>query len=158
MTVSITPIEINTQFNDGIPLEVIVQESIALDIAIAGVGIKGDDGSTLTYLAGEDISGHSAVYVGLNGAVYKASPMSFHCVFGVTTGAVSSGGYVSIKSVGYIEMNGWSFAPNSPVFVLPNGQLSTTQDSGAIYSKAVGISISPTSMSIDIQPQIKIGV
>jgi hypothetical protein len=113
-------------------------------------------GNTLSYTAGENLSGHTAVYIGMDNKVYTDSPVVYSSTIGITTGAVTINSPVEIQAIGQISMNGWNFEINAPVFIQMNGSLSTNQDPSATYSKIVGISNSSTSLVIGIQPQIKL--
>jgi hypothetical protein len=147
MTITVTPTYITTEIAGVFPLTV----------SIAGVGEKGAQGSNqISIVAGENISGHSAIYVGTDNKAYIATPLAYHPILGITTGAVSLGGTINVQWSGILSMIGWNFIVDKPVFVLANGQLSTTQDPLATYSTVVGISNASNSLVVEMQPQIKL--
>ena len=125
-------------------------------LEIAAVGARGATGGNLWLVAGQDISGHSAVSVGADGKAYLAHCNAYQPIAGIAINAASIGANIEIQSSGVMTMNGWSFDIAKPVFVLENGQLSTTPSIGALYSTAVGVSNYLTSLVVAIQPQIKL--
>lgn len=169
MTITITPVEITAAIQGNFPIELAVNPSIQVTPIIGGVGVKGDKGDAgtpglqgsagtnfSTYVAGENLSGHIAVYVNTDGKVYPMVNQLYLPIVGITIGAVSAGAYVDVQHTGAISMNGWGFIPQIPVFVRDNGTLSTTPSPNARYNTIVGIASSPNSMVIGIQSQIKI--
>lgn len=159
MTITLTPIDINAQIQGQFPINITLDGLIQINPVIGGVGVKGDkgdSGNSVTYTAGEDIGGHIAVFMSNELKVCPASPKYHLPILGITVAAAENGANVEVKSSGVISMNGWNFALNSPVFVLDNGTLSTTEDPLAVWSTVVGISNSPTSLVVNIQPQIKL--
>lgn len=159
MTITINPTMITANVVGIFPLVVSVTPSIAINPVIGGVGIKGDKGDrgdAVFYTAGEALSGHCAVTIGSDGKIYQASALFYQPIAGITTMAADIDTSIEVKNSGAISMIGWNFALNSPVFVLANGQLSTTPDPMAQFSTVVGVSNSSTSMVVGIQPQIKL--
>lgn len=162
MTITLAPIDINAQIQGQFPINVALSGTIQIHPVIGGIGIKGDKGdkgdsaNSEVYTAGQAISGHMAVFISHDGMIYPASPEYHLPVLGITKGAVEIGASVEVQHSGLISMDGWNFALNMPVFVMSNGSLSTTQDPLAKYCSIVGISTSPTSLVVGIQPQIKL--
>ncbi len=144
-------------------INILCSPNIKITPIIGGIGTPGLQGpqgiagtNFNSYIAGENLSGHTAVYIESDGKAYTASPLNYKPITGVTVGSASIGTNVDVQHTGVISMNGWNFALNSPIFVLMNGTLSTTEDTSAQYSTIVGISNSPTSLVVGIQPQIKL--
>lgn len=162
MIITLTPVDINAQIQGSFPISVAINKVVTISPVIGGIGIKGDKGdkgdsaNSELYTAGQAISGHTAVFISHDGSIYPASPEYHLPILGITKGAVEIGASVEVQNSGVISMIGWNFSLNSPVFVLSNGSLSTTQDPLAKYCSIVGISTSPTSLVVGIQPQIKL--
>lgn len=122
-----------------------------IDGAVVNVGA-----SSLTKVAGENLSGHRAVCVKSDGKVYYAdsSDIATKGVLGVTQNAVSANENVTVMTYGQLSnVGGWSFTAGNPVFVASNGQISSTV-SGTAYVCAVGLAISDDTINIEVQPII----
>jgi hypothetical protein len=117
-----------------------------------GPGPAGPEGSgTIVRQAGEAIGGHRAVYVASDGLVYYADPEngSAAAVSGVSTGAVSLDGWVTIRTAGEMQESSWGWA-EGPIYLGANGVLTQTPPlSGAIV--ILGVSAGPAAMTISPQ-------
>ena len=128
---------------------------------ILGVGVpgqKGDAGSSVaTYTAASAVSGHVIVTVNSSGQAIPADPTNLAhsaAILGITQNAASGGGSLNVQNSGYMSHSGWNFTPQQPVFLGTMGAISQTVPSGALFSKAVGVAVSATSMVISLQPAI----
>jgi hypothetical protein len=75
-------------------------------------------------------------------------------VAGITIGASSSGASVGLLSSGVLEHTGWTFTTDLPVFLGLAGAITQTLPPAAVFSKVLGVAVSPTRISIDFQPAI----
>ena len=127
-----------------------------IEARINGAVINVSGASSLTKVAGENLSGHRAVCVKSDGKVYYAdsSDIATKGVLGVTQNAVSANENVTVMTYGQLSnVGGWSFTAGNPVFVTSNGQISSTV-SGTAYVCAVGIAIATDTINIEVQPII----
>lgn len=164
MTITLSPIEVDISIVSGqFPLSLQLSTVQILDVKVAGVGspgIKGDKGdkgdNTLIFIAGEDISGHTAVYLGVDSKAYKASPYSILPIIGITTAAASIDTECTVQYSGLLSHRGWAFSIGSLISINKFGQLVTIQEPDATVTSIVGIANSPSSIVIAIQPQISL--
>ena len=127
-----------------------------IEARIDGAVINVSGASSLTKVAGENLSGHRAVCVKSDGKVYyaDASDIATKGVLGVTQNAVSANENVTVMTYGQLSnVGGWTFTAGNPVFVTSNGQISSTV-SGTAYVCAVGLAISADTINIEVQPTI----
>lgn len=144
--------------------------AVALDPIIRGAkGDKGDTGDagpgagpiqSLQGIAGPALGGHRAVGMDDTG-VYRyasnATPADVLRVAGITVGAAASGAAVSVQTNGPITEPSWSWTPDAPVYLGQNGGLTQTAPtlaSGAVFSMAIGIALTPTSMFLRLNTPI----
>lgn len=109
-----------------------------------------------TYTAGENISGHVAVYMGVDGKVYTANHNTILPIIGVSIQASSINTPINIQYASVIQHSAWNLIPNTPVFVSSTGNIINNIESGSLYSTIIGISNSTNSFIIRIEPQIKL--
>lgn len=132
-----------------------IRENV-IEARIDGAVVNVSGASSLTKVAGENLSGHRAVCVKSDGKVYYAdsSDIATKGVLGVTQNAVSANENVNVMTYGQLSnVGGWTFTAGNPVFVTSNGQISSTV-SGTAYVCAVGLAISADTINIEVQPII----
>jgi hypothetical protein len=121
------------------------------------VGIPGPQGPPgqsgvqfLEALAGENLSGHRAVFVFAEEAFYASNTdETAESVIGVTIGSSLQGDAVQILTDGEIEEPSWNWTPGI-VFLGENGFLTQVAPaSGAIVE--VGVALAPTRLLVRIQ-------
>lgn len=151
------------------------QSQFALDVAplMRGPqGVKGDTGDTgaqgpqgvagsgsgdVFLNAAASISGHVVVVTNANGDVAVADPtIAAHgfSVLGIARGAATSGAQATVATAGTMEHSGWTWTPNAPVFLGANGSLVQTPYSGAVFLKVMGLALSATRISVNLQPTL----
>ena len=122
----------------------------------AGVGGAISNGGSVL-IAGENIPGHTIVVMDVSGAVMIAdvtNPVHASTTIGITDSAAVTGAQVTVISTGeLITHSGWNFIPNYPVYIGTGGTVTQT-DIGTIFSKVVGMAVSPTSVVVSIQPAV----
>ncbi len=132
-----------------------IRENV-IEAHIDGAVVNVSGASSLTKIAGENLSGHRAVCVKSDGKVYyaDASDIATKGVLGFTQNAVSANENVTVMTYGQLSnVGGWTFTAGNPVFVTSNGQISSTV-SGTAYVCAVGLAISADTINIEVQPTI----
>jgi hypothetical protein len=129
-------------------------------IAIGSVGPIGPrglaGGSAITVTAGQDVGGHRAVVLNASDqALYadQTNPHHVNRLVGVTTGAASAGGSVSIVSHGNMVEPTWNWTVDSPVFLGANGLLTQTPPISG-FLQIVGMAVSPTTLFVTIRDPI----
>lgn len=140
---------------------------IKYEVSIARVGPQGSKGATgqdglsgassLEAISNSDISGHKAVMYDSTGQVQVASCLNIqhlNKVIGITTGAVTTGNTATIQGSALIDHSGWAFTANQPVFLGDDGTLVQTLPMGALFSLPIGVAVSATKVSINIQSAI----
>ena len=117
-------------------------------------GLSG--GAAATYPAAAAIGGHVAVTLdGLGKATPADAATSAHrLVAGITTGAAVADAPVEVLSAGIFEHLGWAFIPGLPVFLGLAGAIVQTVPPTAVFSKVLGVAVTPTRISLDFQPAI----
>ncbi len=113
-------------------------------------------GGTPTVIAGENISGHTAYVISTGGKAYIADPANptHQFVQGITISAATADNPVQIQRDGILTHNGWFFNAGEVVFLGLNGQITQTLPITAIFQKVLGVAITPTAVSLNIQPAI----
>ncbi|TVM31153.1 hypothetical protein [Oceanidesulfovibrio marinus] len=142
-----TDIEINV-------VEETVEVNVAevLDESTTINNFYSDGGEIVGRVAGQDIGGHRVVVVGTDGLAYiadKDTPAHAAAVLGLSLGAVSSGAEMSIRTNGESEMSGWTWTPQAPVFLGPNGTLIQAPPTTG-FILAVGFATAPTKIWVRI--------
>jgi len=123
-------------------------------------GARGADGSSSSafssYVAATSVSGHIAVVLDAAGqcrAADTSSPAD-HAVAGLTICAAGAGAPVVTVHRGILEHIGWSFTVGDPVFLGLAGAITQNLPGAAVFSKVLGVAVSPTRISVDFQPAI----
>lgn len=154
MTIQISPIVIDSVVEGSFPIEVALQETISISPIIGGVGIKGDSANN-KYLSGGAISGHSPVYVGLDGnvSVCAASDVNSCRAFaGVTLNASILGEWTEVVTDGIITHSGWSWVVDGAVYIGDGVLTQVVPTSGAIA--IIGYAVDETTLLVKPQPVI----
>lgn len=119
-------------------------------------GPTGASGSAeaATFVAGENISGHSVIKV-IGGLAYQCDAATFGDTgkaIGIATGAALNGASISVQQGGQLTEPSWSWT-EGPVYVGATGFL--TQDlSGLVYLHQIGVALSAT--TVDVNPQMAV--
>lgn len=117
----------------------------------------GGSGSAISQsvLAAEAIGGHLAVFAGPSGVSRASSSVVSQAlkILGITSGAVSSGGYADVISAGLITEPSWNWTPGSALFLGLNGALTQTAPTAGFILQ-MGVAISATSINLDIKQPI----
>ena len=120
-------------------------------------GSTGLSGSSVSsYIAAAALSGHVAVVLNPDGQATHANadtPAHF-AVAGITLGAATQGAAIDVTAKGLIEHLGWTFTAGLPVFLGLGGALVQTLAPGSVFSKVLGVAVSPTRITVDFQPAI----
>jgi hypothetical protein len=121
------------------------------------IGEAGSSGITLfAYPAGDNLSGHRLLQLGVNGtAIYADSsdvskPQS---ILGVSTGAASLGGVIYSQPFGELEEPSWNWTPDLPIFLGIAGLITQTPPLSG-FSLIIGYPITPTKIFISIRDPI----
>lgn len=119
-------------------------------------GPAGSAGSAASYIAAVGVSGHVAIVLNADGQCLPAdaSNMAHVMVAGITNQSAVAGSPVVVVEKGVLEHVGWTFTPDLPVFLGLAGALAQTVPPTAVFSKVLGIAVSPTRISIAFQPAI----
>ena len=134
-------------------ITVIDEES--LNFTCEAVGPQGPAGTnantTITAVAGEDLSGHRAVVLVSNIAYYADSTDVSHAlkVSGITTGAALTSATATIQVNGELTEPSWSWS-DGPIFIGINGQLTQTVPSSGFILE-VAKAITSTKILINIK-------
>lgn len=112
--------------------------------------------SVAVYPAAAAVSGHVAITLDSLGKVIPASAdvPAHRLVAGITTGAAVTDASTEVVSSGIIEHIGWAFTPGATVFLGLNGAIVQTVPPTAVFSKVLGVAVTPTRISLDFQPAI----
>ncbi len=122
--------------------------------ALVVVGKQGPAGpaqSTILGTAGEDLGGHRAVVFNASGqAVYADQTETDHAgrIAGVTTGAATSGSAVTIQRTGEMTEPGWSWNPESPLYLGTDGMLTETPPTSGVL-QSIGHAVTATKILLD---------
>lgn len=109
VTVSAVAPELAVTVDDSPVVAVEVSEAPAITVEVVALGGGAGAAGALTFsgVAGENLSGHHAVYVASDGLVYLADPGDLaSAAIGVTTGAAAEGDTVTVATAG--RVNGFS--------------------------------------------------
>ena len=120
-------------------------------------GPTGLSGSSISsYPAAVAVGGHVAVVLDSDGKVIPAdaATTAHRAVAGITLGAAVQDAAVEVTAAGLIEHIGWTFTPGAPVFLGLAGALTQTLPPSAVFSKVLGMAVTPTRISVDFQPAI----
>jgi len=132
-----------------------------IDVAAQGpMGPQGPQGlsgaSVSLYPAAVPVSGHAAIVLNATGQALPAdaSDPTHFAVAGVTVGAATAGDNVEVQNSGVLEHSGWTFTAGLPVFLGLAGAITQVLPPSAVFSKVLGVAVSPTRISLDFQPAI----
>lgn len=124
----------------------------ALEDAIAGIVNGGStDPTTITLVAGETIAAGAAVSVAGSLAVTTIpsdASRAYSCI-GVAVAAASSGGSVTVKVFGDLNLGAGSLTAGSPVYVASNGALTHTPTTPVV----IDIATATASAGIFVDPR-----
>ena len=113
-------------------------------------------GNVFQAVAAVALSGHRAVRGSVEALTYASADVEAHGddVMGITLSAASSGGTVSVQSVGEITEPSWTWVPFEPIFLGFDGLLTQTPPAFGAFSLSLGFATSTTSMMIRIDSPI----
>lgn len=118
---------------------------------------SGFDNLILDGIAGEDLSGHTAVYLS-DGAFYHADKdieEKVLSISGITENAALAGGTVRVVQFGKMHEPTWNWLHPKPIFLGNNGELTLTKpDTG--FSVQLGASSSANNILVKIGRIIKL--
>lgn len=72
-------------------------------------------------------------------------------LLGITTGAASGGGLITVVASGELVEVSWSWTPDQPIYCGANGALTQTYDPLWSWSRIVGFATAATKMIVDIR-------
>lgn len=145
---------------DAASIEVIEIQAQGPMGAAGPAGPQGPQGlsgtSVAAYPAAVSVGGHLAITLDSLGKITPAdaSIAAHRLVAGVTTGAAVADASVEVVSTGIVEHLGWAFTPGLPVFLGLAGAIVQTVPPTAVFSKVLGVAVTPTRISLDFQPAI----
>lgn len=119
-------------------------------------GLPGAPGSAVTLPAASVLSGHRLVTVDVDGrAILASADAAAHAigVMGLTINAAVENEAVVLASFGIVEMGGWAWVPNLPIYLGLNGALTQSANVG-LFAKIIGIAVTPTRLVLSFQPAI----
>ena len=120
-------------------------------------GPQGLPGTSISsYVAATGLQSHIAVVLNSAGQVLPAdaTTRAHFALAGVTVGSAASGTPVTVVTAGVVEHGGWAFIVGAPVFLGLAGTITQTLPDTAVFSKVLGVAVSPTHIAIDFQPAI----
>lgn len=102
------------------------------------------------------LGGHRAVRGSADALSYASSDVEAHGddVMGITLGAASVGGDVSVQASGEIHEPSWTWVPFEPIFLGFDGILTQTPPVFGFFSLMLGFATGTTSMMIRIEQPI----
>jgi len=114
--------------------------------------------STLSYFitAGQNLSAGRAVMVDGGSAYYFQPSNTAHHgrMCGVTRTSATTGASVEVRPIGVIEDAALSFAPNKPLWVDADGEITDVVDAGWLVLQKAGISLENDKMMLDFSVSI----
>ena len=141
----------------------IVNDTLVHEVVIESAGIipgpRGADGlpggSTLSYPAGEILSGHRMVVLENGELFYADRTVEVHAtkVLGMTVGATMTGGIAEVQTGGEIVEPSWSWILDVPVWLGIDGLMTQTPPTSG-FSLIIGFPISSTKLLIRISEPI----
>ena len=122
-----------------------------------GYKVSSGSGGVLSVVAGEDIGGHRAVYVGANNQAFvcSSSDLSTRNCIGITLSAVTTGNPVRVAYVGTVTEQSWSWTSGDPLYVGPTGLLTQTPPSAG-YSLLFGFALTPQKITITLEDSVEL--
>jgi len=140
-----------------LPVEVVEIVDAAAQGPMGPQGPQGLSGASVSlYPAAVPVSGHAAIVLNATGQALPAdaSDPTHFAVAGVTVGAATAGDNVEVQNSGVLEHSGWTFTAGLPVFLGLAGAITQVLPPGVVFSKVLGVAVSPTRISLDFQPAI----
>ena len=141
-----------------------VQPSLPVSLNVGGSGPQGppgpqgDPGSTqFDAIAATAIGGHRVVAWRSDGQVEYAdnlTPADAWASVGVTTGAASAGGTVTVQPSGLLVEPSWSWTPLIPIYVGVNGLLTQTVPTLPAFLRIIAVAVTPTALWVAPQPPV----
>lgn len=136
-------------------------ETFNIDVAVSVddivVSITEGGAATATEVkAGEAISGHSAYVIGAGGKAFAASSDNplHQFVAGITLSSAPLDGVIHAQADGSITHLGWGFTPGELVLLGLNGALTHVLPPTAIFTKVLGVALTPDTISLNFQSAI----
>lgn len=142
--------------SDGAPGQVLVRSTNTLaSRELVWADMPTSSGQKI-YYAAIAISGHKAFVLNeFNKIIVASSDNLFHqYVIGITTAAADANAEVQYITGDILEHNGWTFTPGMPVFLGLDGEITQTIPPTAIFSKVIGLALTPTKINVEMQPAI----
>lgn len=142
-------VEIDSNFD----LTLTPQEPLRLTVG-TGFNINPVDTGTLdvAIIAQSTINAYRAV--GYDGLFTQPTADSLSRYAGVNRIAAVSGDPLNVVRVGLMEENGWSWIPNTPIFIGTDGVLTQIQPVFGNPVRRIGWAISATTLNLDPYPII----
>lgn len=121
-------------------------------------GVPGPPGSDVVAgTAAEALGGHRMVRGARDALTYATNTDASHAddIQGLTLGAAAAGAGVLLQRAGDVAEPSWSWTPETPVFLGPNGQLTQTPpDDSAAFTLCVGFAATPTTLVLRFEAPI----
>ena len=121
-------------------------------------GVPGPPGSgVVAGTAAEALGGHRMVRGARDALTYATNTDASHAddIQGLTLGAAAAGAGVLLQRAGDVTEPSWSWTPETPVFLGPNGQLTQTPpDDSAAFTLCVGFAATPTTLVLRFEAPI----
>ena len=113
-------------------------------------------GSSVTYPAGENLSAGRVVIIDGGEAYYfqPSDPTHSGRAFGITASSATAGNNVSVQVIGEATDSSFSAFADVPLYVIDDGELSTTWPATGLIQKA-GLGTGTNKVKIDFSIQIQ---
>jgi len=147
--------------------EGVVNVGVTRVVDVAAPGPKGDRGpqgvpgppgsDVVAGTAAEALGGHRMVRGARDALTYATNTDANHAddIQGLTLGAAAAGAGVLLQRAGDVTEPSWSWIPETPVFLGPNGQLTQTPpDDSAAFTLCVGFASTPTTLVLRFEAPI----
>jgi hypothetical protein len=122
-------------------------------------GIPGDSINYVHMVAGQNLSGHRAVYTNNAGKLEYADKdiaISADRLVGITTGAANTDSIAEVQIVGLLEEPSWNWDISGLIYIGSSGILTQSIPSSGYYY-SIAFPVTPTKIFINKQPPIVIG-
>lgn len=147
------------------PTTSVAVDTATHDVVVAGTqgprgpqGVPGPSGSEIVAgTAAEALGGHRMVRGARDALTYATNTDASHAddIQGLTLGAAAAGAGVLLQRAGDVTEPSWSWTPETPVFLGPNGQLTQTPpDDSAAFTLCVGFAATPTTLVLRFEAPI----
>lgn len=141
--------------------DVAVQDASQRVIKVASPGPQGVPGppgsDVVAGTAAEALGGHRMVRGARDALTYATNTDASHAddIQGLTLGAAAAGAGVLLQRAGDVTEPSWSWTPETPVFLGPDGQLTQTPpDDSAAFTLCVGFAATPTTLVLRFEAPI----